>query len=229
MHAAIGSSCFFVRNEALGVVMELLEQTIARITELDEPSMALAEKRLEAVTPPGRNFGHLAKIARQYAGILGEDCPKTPESCMVVACADHGVARNSISAYPIETTRQMTASYLLSKGASANAFANYSGSDMVVADVGVAGDLSFVEGLWHRKIAFGTSDFTQGPAMTRLQAIQACRNRDGNCGCQSTARGSLFQPGGNGHRQHDGQCPHSVGIHRIVAVRGDGTRHRHIG
>ena len=153
--------------------MELLEQTIARITELDEPSMVLAEKRLEAVTPQGRNFGHLAKIARQYAGIMGEDCPETPESCMVVACADHGVARNSISAYPIETTRQMTASYLLSKGASANAFANYSGSDMVVADVGVAGDLSFVEGLWHRKIAFGTSDFTQGPAMTRLQAIQA--------------------------------------------------------
>ena len=164
---------FICRNNVLGAVMELLEKTIAKITEPDEQVAALVQKRMEAATPPGRNLGHLAKIAMQYAGIRGESCPETPNSCMVVACADHGVARNSISAYPIETTRQMTANYLLTKGASANAFANYCGSDMVVADVGVAGDLSHVQGLWHRKIAFGTRDFTQGPAMTRLQAVQA--------------------------------------------------------
>jgi nicotinate-nucleotide--dimethylbenzimidazole phosphoribosyltransferase len=67
----------------------------------------------------------------------------------------------------------MTANYLIAKGASANAFANYCGADMVVADMGVAGDLSHVPGLWQRKIAYGTQDFTQGPAMSREQAIQA--------------------------------------------------------
>jgi nicotinate-nucleotide--dimethylbenzimidazole phosphoribosyltransferase len=41
----------------------------------------------------------------------------------------------------------------------------------VVADLGVAGDLSYVPGLWHRKITYGTQDFTKGPAMTRGQAI----------------------------------------------------------
>jgi len=61
----------------------------------------------------------------------------------------------------------------LSRGAGANALARFCGADMVVVDLGVAGDLSDVPGLWHRKIAWGTADFTQGPAMTRAQAVQA--------------------------------------------------------
>ncbi|MPM84871.1 Nicotinate-nucleotide--dimethylbenzimidazole phosphoribosyltransferase [bioreactor metagenome] len=67
----------------------------------------------------------------------------------------------------------MTANYLVSKGASANAFANFCGAEMVVADIGVAGDLSDIPGLLQRKIAYGTQDFTKGAAMSRQQAIQA--------------------------------------------------------
>ena len=153
--------------------MGLLENTRAKIVSPDEKMMNQLQKRLQAATPPGRTLGQLGRMACQYAAIIDEIQPQIPSSCMVVACADHGVARHSVSAYPIETTRQMTASYLLSKGASANAFANYCGSDMVVVDMGVAGNLDDVPGLWHRKIAYGTQDFTQGPAMTRQQAVRA--------------------------------------------------------
>ena len=108
--------------------------------------------------------------------MTGEIQPKPPLFCMVVACADHGVARHSVSAYPIETTRQMTASYLLSKGASANAFANYCGADMAVVDVGVAGNLADVPGLWHRKIAYGDPGFHSragdGPRQQAIQAVE---------------------------------------------------------
>ena len=153
--------------------MGLLENTLAKISPPDEPVMNQCRNRLRAIVPDGRSLGAIDRMACRYAGILGQVQPPEPASCMVVACADHGVARRSVSAYPIETTRQMTASYLLTKGASANAFANYAGSNMVVVDVGVAGDLSYVPGLWHRKIAYGTQDFTQGPAMTRHQAVRA--------------------------------------------------------
>lgn len=67
----------------------------------------------------------------------------------------------------------MTANYLISKGGSANAFANFCGADMVVADLGIAGDMSNIPGLWQGKIAYGTQDFTKGPAMSREQAVQA--------------------------------------------------------
>ena len=153
--------------------MGLLETTLANIIQPDARMMSQLENRLQALTPPGRSLGKMGRMACRYAAFLGEINPPELSSCMVVACADHGVAKHSISAYPVETTRRMTASYLLAKGASANAFANYCGSDMVVVDVGVAGNLAYVPDLWHRKIAYGTQDFTKGPAMTRSQAIQS--------------------------------------------------------
>ncbi len=153
--------------------MSLLQETLLQINELDMDVMAKVQNRLDNLTKPIGSLGRLERIVRQYAGIVGQDQPELPKHCMVITSADHGVARLGISAYPIETTLQMTANYLLSKGASANAFANFCGADLVVADVGVAGDLSYLPGLLHRKIAYGTQDFTKGPAMTRAQAVEA--------------------------------------------------------
>ncbi len=153
--------------------MKLLEETLASIAPLDKGVMVKVQERLDFLTKPPGSLGRLEDIVRQYAGVTGEERPVIPRKCMVLAAADHGVARLGLSAYPIETTIHMTRNYLLSQGAGANALAKFCGADMVVVDMGVAGDLSDVPGLWHRKIAAGTADFTQGPAMTREQAIQA--------------------------------------------------------
>ena len=153
--------------------MSLLAETIKKISAPDSAKRQHVQQQLEQWLPPPRSLGRLGGMVGQYAGITGDDPLRQPSPCMVVTCADHGVARNGISAYPIDTTRQMTLNYVLAKGASANAFANYSGSDMVVVDVGVAGDLSHAPELWQKKIAHGTQDFTKGPAMSREQAVQA--------------------------------------------------------
>lgn len=153
--------------------MSLLKETLQRITAPDTALMQQVQERLASQLGQAGSLGRLEQMVRQYAGIIGRLQPEPPRACMVVASADHGVARQGISAYPVETTIHMTANYLISKGGSANAFANFCGADMVVVDMGVAGDLSHVPGLWHRKIAYGTQDFTQGPAMSREQAVQA--------------------------------------------------------
>jgi nicotinate-nucleotide--dimethylbenzimidazole phosphoribosyltransferase len=153
--------------------MSLLQETLQKIVLPDAVTMEKVQSRLDSLIKPQGSLGRLESMVKQYAGIVGQVHPELPRTCMVITCADHGVARQGISAYPIETTLGMTANYLIAKGASANAFANYCGADMVVADMGVAGDLSHVPGLLQRKIAYGTEDFTQGPAMTREQAIQA--------------------------------------------------------
>ncbi len=149
--------------------MSLLETAKKRILPLNTSAMAQVAQQAAKLEP----FGRLYDMIYQYAGITGTSPLPLPRNCMVVACADHGVARHNISAYPIETTLHMTANYLIAKGASANAFANFCRADMAVVDVGVAGDLSHVTGLWHKKIAYGTQDFSVGPAMTKEQAIQA--------------------------------------------------------
>ncbi len=153
--------------------MNLLQETLTKIMMPDIAIKEQVQARLKNLLQSTGSLGRLETMVEQYAGITGETNPALPKTCMVVASADHGVAKRVVSAYPIETTIHMTANYLISKGASANAFANFCGADMVVVDMGVAGDLSHVPGLWHRKIAYGTQDFTQGPAMTREQAIQA--------------------------------------------------------
>lgn len=153
--------------------MDLLQETLRKINMPDNDVMEAVQSRLDSLAKPAESLGWLGYLVRKYAGITRQLWPELPRSCMVVASADHGVAKYGISAYPVETTMHMTANYLVSKGASANAFANYCGADMVVVDMGVAGNLSHVPGLWHQKIAYGTQDFTQGPAMTREQAIQS--------------------------------------------------------
>ncbi|MBC8014282.1 MAG: nicotinate-nucleotide--dimethylbenzimidazole phosphoribosyltransferase [Sporomusaceae bacterium] len=153
--------------------MSLLQETLLKISELDKNVMEKVQVRLDSLTKPKGSLGKLESMISQYAGIVGQEQPDSPRHCMVITSADHGVAKLGISAYPVETTMHMTANYLISKGGSANAFANFCGADMVVADMGVAGDLSHVPGLLHRKIAYGTQDFTQEPAMTREQAVQA--------------------------------------------------------
>ncbi len=153
--------------------MKLLKKTLQAISPLDAAAMARVGARLDSLTKPPGSLGRLEDMVRLYAGVTGEERPAIPRKCMVLIAADHGVARLGVSAYPIETTVHMTRNYLIARGAGANALANFCGADMVVVDMGVAGDLSDVPGLWHRKIAPGTADFTQGPAMTREQAIQA--------------------------------------------------------
>jgi len=159
--------------------MQLLERTLSEIRPLHEETMKKTRAHVNAInimTSCGeelQSLGRLEEMIVQYAGITKEECPKPPKKCIVLAAADHGIARRGISAYPIETTIQMTKSYLLTKGGNANAMANFCGADLVVVDVGIAGDLPDLPGLINKKIAYGTMDFTQGVAMSRKQAIQA--------------------------------------------------------
>src|SRR6185437_7915074 len=86
--------------------------------------------------------------------------------------ADHGVHAQGVTPWPQEVTAQMVANFLAG-GAVVNAFAAQAGAEVTVVDVGVAADLEPVPGLLPRKIARGTADFTEGPAMTRDQATAA--------------------------------------------------------
>ena len=152
--------------------MNLLQETLEKIEKPDAAAYETVKSLAQSVYPAGM-LGRLPEMAATYAAAIGNAKPQELKACTVIACADHGVARRSVSAYPIETTAQMTINYVASKGASANAFANFCGADMVVVDAGVAVDLPSFPGLWERKIAYGTEDFTQGPAMTQEQAVKA--------------------------------------------------------
>lgn len=93
-----------------------------------------------------------------------------PKKCTFIFCADHGVAKMEVSAYPQSTTASMVKNYLIHQGGAANVFARFANSELVVVDVGVKANLSKVPGLVHKKIARGTKNIAEGPAMTKAQA-----------------------------------------------------------
>ncbi len=96
-------------------------------------------------------------------------------NCTIICCADHGVAAEDVSAYPKATTAQMVKNYLVSRGAAANAFANFANSELIVVDVGVDADISDLPNIVNRKIARGTQNITKGAAMTIEQAVKSIK------------------------------------------------------
>jgi nicotinate-nucleotide--dimethylbenzimidazole phosphoribosyltransferase len=86
--------------------------------------------------------------------------------------ADHGVAREGVSAYPAEVTAQMVLNFLRG-GAAINVLARQAGARVAVVDIGVAADFEPLPGLVQRKVMCGTRNQAVGPAMTREEAEQA--------------------------------------------------------
>jgi len=91
---------------------------------------------------------------------------------VAVFAGDHGVHAQGVTPWPQEVTAQMVANFAAG-GAVVNALARQVGASVTVVDVGVAADLPDAPNLWHRKVARGTRDLAEGPAMTREQARQA--------------------------------------------------------
>ena len=86
---------------------------------------------------------------------------------------DHGIVAEGVTPQPSSVTVQMVHNFVAG-GAGINAVARSTGTRVVVADLGVAADLSDLVSagkIFDCKVAPGTCNFAKGPAMTRLQAV----------------------------------------------------------
>ena len=115
--------------------MSLLTETLNRITPSNKEAANAMSSKLNYFA--GNGLGAIQDIMATYAGITGTSLPEIPDKATIICCADHGVAAQQVSAYPPETTLMMTTNYLISKGAAANAFANFADSELIVADLGI--------------------------------------------------------------------------------------------
>ncbi len=157
------------------------EGAVAAIADhgpLDTGAMTAARSILDGLTKPPGSLGRLEELAITLAGITGQARPSMARRAIVVAAADHGVARRGVSAYPPEVTAQMVANFI-GGGAAINVLAAISGASLTVLDVGVARAIPDVRPsprggrLVRARIQPGTADMTEGPAMSRVTAVQA--------------------------------------------------------
>ena len=161
-----------------GATLERVIAAIEALGPLDTDAMDDTRACLDGLTKPPGSLGRLEELATTIAGITGQARPTMTHRAIVVAAADHGVARRGVSAYPSEVTAQMLANFI-GGGAAINVLAASSGASLTVIDVGVAGAipaarLSPASGrLVQARIRAGTADMTEGPAMTRGEAMAA--------------------------------------------------------
>ncbi len=154
--------------------MSLLEATCARIREPDTHIAVEMQRLLDDKTKPRGSLGRLEEIACQVAAIRGDVAlaALAPRKAVVVMGADHGVAEESVSAYPQEVTAQMLLNFARG-GAAINVLARQAGARVVVVDMGVKSELPPLPEIRSRRIGAGTRNFTREPAMSRAEAAQA--------------------------------------------------------
>jgi nicotinate-nucleotide--dimethylbenzimidazole phosphoribosyltransferase len=130
-------------------------ETLRRIAPPDAAVRASAQHLLDAKTKPRRSLGRLEDLACQIAGIRGTAEPGRLRTAVVVAAADHGVAREGVSAYPQEVTRQMLANFDAG-GSAVCVLAREADATLLVVDAGVGAP---------------TGNIAEGPAMSREEAL----------------------------------------------------------
>ncbi|MBM4432884.1 MAG: nicotinate-nucleotide--dimethylbenzimidazole phosphoribosyltransferase [Chloroflexi bacterium] len=151
---------------------KLLSDIIDMIRPLDKKAMAEARSRQNSLTKPQGSLGRLEELSVQLAGIQGKAMPQIKQKAIITMASDHGVVAEKIGNWPQEVTAQMVYNFL-GGGAGINVLARHAGARLIVVDMGVATKLKADPRLLSRKIAPGTKNMAQGPAMTSEQAEKA--------------------------------------------------------
>src|ERR1019366_5456934 len=141
---------------------------LASVPALAPEWRARAVARLNSLTKPLGSLGRLEEIAARLVAIREEERPRCSKKVIFALAADHGVTDEGVSAYPKAVTAQMVLNFVAG-GAAINVLCRHGGSEVVVVDIGVDGDLSEVGNLVHAKVCRGTSNMAQGPAMTEAE------------------------------------------------------------
>jgi len=152
-----------------------LKQVIDNTEPADPQWRQAARDHIENLAIPPWSLGQLLVVAEQLSGIQRTIRPNVDKKMVITMAGDHGVVAEGVSAFPQEVTPQMVDNFVKG-GAGINILAKASGADVIVVDMGVAVDMPHLvetKAIIDCKIAHGTKNFAEEPAMTRQQAIQA--------------------------------------------------------
>ena len=147
-----------------------LKTLLSGITPPDEAARAAAHAHWAGLAKPLGGLGALETLLEDAAALTGSAALDVSRRAVLVLCSDNGVVAQGVSQTDQSVTRAV-AENLAARRTSVCQMARTAHCDVVPVDMGMAGDP--VPGVADCRIAAGTADFTQGPAMTRAQAVEA--------------------------------------------------------
>lgn len=151
--------------------MELLRNTLAKITGLNKEAMSKSRIRIDHLIKPIGSLGQLENLAVQVSGITGELFPDLSNKAIIVMAADNGVCEEGVAAAPQVVTKIQTIN--IANGVSGlGPLARMSGAELVVVDIGIMSEVNH-HNVINRKVRHGTYNIAKGPAMAYDEAIKA--------------------------------------------------------
>lgn len=138
---------------------------------LDQTAMAACRAHWDNIAKPLGSLGLLEDMVARLAGIQGRPEVRIDKRALLVMCADNGVLAQGVAQTPGEITAVMAA-VIAAGRSSVCIMADRAGAQVHTVDMGMFQALPHA-GLLDRRIAAGTKDMTQGPAMSREEAQKA--------------------------------------------------------
>lgn len=146
-------------------------EEMSRIEPLSHTAREAAQARWDSLAKPLGGLGLLEDMITQIAGIQRNVDVDFSKRVLVVFCADNGVVCEGISQSESDVTT-VVAQNLCAKVTSSCKMAAQADCEVIPVDVGILSDIDN-ERLLKHKVAAGTQNIAQGPAMTAEQLDQA--------------------------------------------------------
>ena len=148
-----------------------LEEVIQGIVPADRKAMDRAKARWDSIAKPLGSLGALEDAVIRIAGMTGSPDVDLSRRAVVVMCADNGVVAEGVTQTGQEVTA-IVAENMSTGDTSVCAMSRAAGAEVVPVDIGTAVP---VMGARSRQkcVRRGTANMTQGPAMSREEAVQA--------------------------------------------------------
>lgn len=142
-----------------------------KVVSPDAGYLDQALARQAQLTKPAGSLGVLEEVAVRLAAMQKTEQPSIEKIWVSIFAADHGVAEESVSAFPQIVTTEMVKNFANS-GAAVNVLSRFIKADFEVVDVGLVEDVA-LSGVIADRAGNGTANFTQHAAMSEAQLHSA--------------------------------------------------------
>ena len=143
-----------------------------KIEKPDESLRDAIKDKIDNLNKPKGSLGLLETLAEQICLIQQTLTPTLQHPCHLLFGGDHGIEREGVSVSPRDVTWQQMINFTRG-GGGVNMFCRQHGFTLYIIDMGVDHDLTAYTDILNRKIAHGTKNFLNEPAMTEAQFNQA--------------------------------------------------------
>jgi len=143
----------------------------ATIPPRDEAAAAAAQRHWDSIAKPLGSLGRLEELVVDMAGIFGTSDVQIEKRGVIVLCADNGVVKEGVAQSSPEVTF-LVAQNLTRKQTSVCRMAGVARASVIPVDMGMLTPLDSPL-ILNRRVAAGTQNIAEGPAMTPEEAVTA--------------------------------------------------------